>query len=126
VARAIELGTDLPNLARNQFVMIDQSILAERAARWSSWNGHIPAARAEGRNLAMIVFSHGQGLELFDRSERPFDIFRILGVIAATGGIICAPFGWRPLFVQRLTRRSLFCVRAAIAVVTSLDPQILR
>src|SRR5215470_5468383 len=88
--------------------MVDQSILAEGAARRGSWNGHIPAARAEGRNFAMIVFSHGQGLELFDRSERPFDIFRILGVIGATGGIIRTPFGWRPFFLQWLVADRTF------------------
>src|SRR5262249_25883839 len=80
----------------------------ERAARGSSWNGHIPAARAEGRNFAVIVFSHGQGFELFDRSECPLYIFRILGVIGTTGGIIGTPFGWRPFFLQRLvTDRTL-------------------
>ena len=84
--------------------MVDQSILAERAARGSSWNGHIPAAWTEGRNFAMIVFAHGQGLELFDCSERSFDIFRVLGVIGATGGIIRTPLSWRLFFAPAACR----------------------
>src|SRR5262249_45289502 len=58
VAGTVELRLDLADLGGDQFVVIRQRVLPERAAGGRAGNRHLPAARAEGGRLAVIELAN--------------------------------------------------------------------
>src|SRR5262249_16707142 len=104
VAGPVELGLDLADLGRDELVVIDERVLPERPAGRRAGDAHVPAARAEGGRLAVVVLADRQRLVLLDRGERPRDVRRILGVVRGAGAVVGPPLRWRPLLIDRLVR----------------------
>ena len=96
VAGTVELGLDLADFGGDQFVVVHQCVLAEGAAGGRAGDGHLPAARAEGRRFAVVVLADGDGLELLDRGQRALDVGRVLGVVGAAGLVVRAPLRRAP------------------------------
>src|SRR5262245_926605 len=95
VAGPVELRLDLPDLGRDELVVVDERVVSEGAARRRARNGHLPAARSEGGRLAVVVLADGDGLVLLDGGEGARDIGRTLRVVGRARSIGGAPLGRR-------------------------------
>src|SRR4029434_1040608 len=102
VTGPVELGLDLPDLGRDELVVVGERVVPERAPGRRAGDAHLPAARSEGGRLAVIVLADRDRLVLLDGGEGARDVGRVLRVVGRARAIAGAPLGRRPLLVDRL------------------------
>jgi len=95
VAEAIELRSDLADLARNELVMVNDIVGSERAAGRPAWDTQREAPLAEHRHARFIEMAHLVELAGFNQFQCVQDFCRRYQICGADL-IVLTPFGRPP------------------------------
>ena len=121
VARPVELGADLADLGRDELVVEDEPVAAERAARRRARDDHVPDARPEGGDVPVVVLAERGGLALLDELD---DLEDVLGrdPVDRAGLVVGAQLAGPPVLAERLVVCG-FLRRRSAAEQCACDPE---
>ena len=113
VAEAVELRAGLADLGGEKLVMIDELVVAERAAGRTTGNAQREGTRAEQRHALLIDAADLVDLAVLDPFRRVEDLRR-RDVVGGAGLVVLAPFRGPPWLVDSLGHEVAVCACAAV------------